>query len=96
MAAFKWTGAILVLFSAGGLGIWSAMQWKGRLRMLETLRQMIYFLKGEITYSRAPLAEALERVGKREPGPLGGLFEAAAEGIYMQEQHLKGITKGLA
>ena len=29
--------AILVLFSAGGLGIWSAMQWKGRLRMLETL-----------------------------------------------------------
>ena len=63
MAAFKWTGAILVLFSAGGLGIWSAMQWKGRLRMLETLRQMIYFLKGEITYSRAPLAEALERVG---------------------------------
>ena len=50
VAAFKWTGAILVLFSAGGLGIWSAMQWKGRLRMLETLRQMIYFLKGEITY----------------------------------------------
>ena len=75
MAAFKWTGAILVLFSAGGLGIWSAMQWKGRLRMLETLRQMIYFLKGEITYSRAPLAEALERVGKREPGPMGSLFE---------------------
>ena len=43
VAAFKWTGAVLVLFSAGGLGIWSAMQWKGRLRMLETLRQMIYF-----------------------------------------------------
>ena len=63
MAAFKWTGAVLVLFSAGGLGIWSAMQWKGRLRMLETLRQMIYFLKGEITYSRAPLAEALEHLG---------------------------------
>ena len=55
VAVFKWTGAILVLFSAGGLGIWSAMQWKGRLRMLETLRQMIYFLKGEITYSRTPL-----------------------------------------
>ena len=94
MAAFKWTGAILVLFSAGGLGIWSAMQWKGRLRMLETLRQMIYFLKGEITYSRAPLAEALERVGKREPGPLGGLFEGAAEGIYMQEgESLQEIWK---
>ena len=42
MAAFKWTGAILVLFSAGGLGIWSAMQWKGRLRMLEILRPVSY------------------------------------------------------
>ena len=56
--------------------------------------QMIYFLKGEITCSRAPLAEAWRRVGKREPGPLGGLFEAAAEGIYMQEgESLQEIWK---
>ena len=73
------------LFSAGGFGIWSAMQWRERLRLLEKLRQMIYFLKGEITYSHAPLAEALERVGKREAGPLGQLFTAAAEGICRQE-----------
>lgn len=85
MAGVKWIGAVLVMFSAGGFGVWSAMQWKGRLRTLEKLRQMIYFLKGEITYSRAPLAEALERVGKREPGPLGGLFTSAAHGICMQE-----------
>ena len=64
--ALKWIGSMLVLFSAGGFGIWSAMQWRERLRLLEKLRQMIYFLKGEITYSHAPLAEALERVGKRE------------------------------
>ena len=37
------------------------MQWRERLRLLEKLRQMIYFLKGEITYSHAPLAEGLER-----------------------------------
>ena len=55
----KWIGSMLVLFAAGGFGIWSAMQWRERLRLLEKLRQMIYFLKGEITYSRAPLAEAL-------------------------------------
>lgn len=46
---------------------------------------MICFLKGEITYSRTPLAEAPEWVGKRESGSLGDLFEAAVEGIYMQE-----------
>ena len=83
--ALKWIGSMLVLFSAGGFGIWSAMQWRERLRLLEKLRQMIYFLKGEITYSHAPLAEALERVGKREAGPLGQLFTAAAEGICRQE-----------
>lgn len=83
--AFKWIGSMLVLFSAGGFGVWSAMQWRERLRLLEKLRQMIYFLKGEITYSHAPLAEALERVGKRDPGPLGRLFTAAAEGICRQE-----------
>ena len=61
---FKCLGAALVLISAPGLGLWLAGQWKERLRQLEKLRQMIYFLKGEITYSHAPLAEALERVGQ--------------------------------
>lgn len=83
--AVKWIGVLLVLFSASGFGVWSAMEWKGRLRLLVSLRQMIYFLKGEITYSHAPLAEALERVGRRTRGPLGQLFTEAARGIYSQE-----------
>lgn len=83
--AFKWIGSLIILFAAGGFGIWSAAQWRERLRLLEKLRQMIYFLKGEITYSHAPLAEGLERVGKREGGPLGTLFTSAAEGICRQE-----------
>ena len=89
--ALKWIGSMLVLFSAGGFGIWSARQWRERLRLLEKLRQMIYFLKGEITYSHAPLAEALERVGKRETGPLGLLFTAAGVGTsisWLTEHYL--------
>ena len=38
-------------------------------------------IKGEITYSRAPLEEALERVGRRENGFLGRLFTGAAREI---------------
>ena len=83
--ALKWIGSLFILVGAGGFGIWSARQWRERLRLLEKLRQMIYFLKGEITYSHAPLAEGLERVGKREPGPLGLLFTLAAQGICRQE-----------
>lgn len=82
---FKCLGAALVLISAPGLGLWLAGQWKERLRQLEKLRQMIYFLKGEITYSHAPLAEALERVGRRSGGPAGQLFIRAAGRICCQE-----------
>lgn len=81
----KWAGAVLVLFSGTGMGVWLAWQWKGRLRVLETLRRMVYFLKGEIVYSHAPLEEALERVGKREAGFLGALFTAASQGIHSRQ-----------
>ncbi len=57
----KWAGIGLVLFSGTGWGMWMAWRWRARLEALETLRQMIFGLKGEITYSRAPLEEALER-----------------------------------
>ena len=58
-----------------------AWRWRARLEALETLRQMIFGLKGEITYSRAPLEEALQRVGRRENGFLGRLFTGAAREI---------------
>ena len=77
----KGIGMILVLFSSAGLGIWSSWCFRGRLKMLERLRQMIYFLKGEITYSHAPLKEAMERVGRREAGSLGQLFLAVSREI---------------
>ena len=57
------------------------MAVEARLAALETLRQMVYCLKGEITYSRAPLEEALDRVGRRESSFLGEMFSGAAQGI---------------
>lgn len=61
----RWIGACLVTFGCTGLGQHMARQWKQRLRWLEQLRQMIYFLKGEILYGHTPLGEALERIGER-------------------------------
>ena len=43
----KWAGIGLVLFSGTGWGMWMAWRWRARLEALETLRQMIFGLKGE-------------------------------------------------
>ena len=61
----RWIGACLVTVGCTGLGQHMAQQWRLRLKALELLRQMIYFLKGEIVYGHTALGEALERVGKR-------------------------------
>lgn len=61
----KWIGACLVTAGCAGLGQHMAHQWKLRLKWLEQLRQMIYFLKGEILYGHTALGTALDRVGER-------------------------------
>ncbi|MDO5415944.1 MAG: stage III sporulation protein AB [Lachnospiraceae bacterium] len=61
----RWIGACLVTAGCAGLGAQMARQWRLRLRWLEQLRQMIYFLKGEILYGHSALGDALKRVGER-------------------------------
>ena len=72
-------GAVLVILGASGFGISMAVQYTKRLSQLEQLRRMIFLLKGQIVYANASLPEAFEAVGKREKGPLGALFLAAAK-----------------
>ncbi len=78
-------GILLTLFSAGGMGLWYTWKWMGRLRTLERLRRMVYVLKGEITYRKAPLADGLEQAGRREGDALGALFLRMAERIRKRE-----------
>lgn len=79
--AGKTVGAAVIILSAAGFGKSLVNQYNSRLRTLEQLRQMIYFLKGEMIYSQAHLAEALERVGKRSRSIPGKVFLAAAKRV---------------
>lgn len=89
----KWMGAFMVTFGCAGLGRYWARQWRLRLRWMEQLRQMMYFLKGEILYGHASLGTALDNVGKRcqkaagERGytALPSFFQAVAQRICRQE-----------
>lgn len=74
----KLLGVILVVVSCAGLGADAVIRMKRRLRLLEQLKVMAHHLKGEILYANAPLPEAFERTGKRNPGNAGSLFLAVA------------------
>lgn len=75
----KLAGAFLVIAACTGLGADAVLRFKHRLRLMETMKRMITHLKGEIVYANAPLAEAFDRTGKRNPGAAGALFRRVAE-----------------
>jgi stage III sporulation protein AB len=72
-------GCVLMICGATGYGICLAARYRHRLELLMKLRQMIYLLKGQITYANATLAEALRLVGERSEGTLAELFCDAAK-----------------
>lgn len=80
----KLTGAVLVIISSGGLGIYLANQWKEHLKTMEELRKMIFLLKGQILYANAPLEEAFERVGEKCSGKLSDFFLTISQRIASQ------------
>ena len=78
-------GGGLVVVSCSGLGFFMAGQWNERLKTAETLRKMMFLLKGEIIYANSPLTEAFEQTGKKAGGELGSLFERVAKRLAGQQ-----------
>ena len=78
-------GAAMVCLGAAGLGWQAASVWRERLELLTALRQLIYYLKGEILYGRGTLAEALLYSGKKAGGPFGTMFKNTAVQIEQRD-----------
>ncbi len=81
----KAVGAICLILGASGFGWHLASLWKQRLALLGSLRQLVYFLKGEILYSHATLAEGLSQAGRKGGGPFGELFLEAARRLEQRD-----------
>lgn len=62
-------GAILVIAGCTGVGFYTGNQLGERLNQIMELVKITEFLKGEITFSRSTLPEAMERIGKRTVNP---------------------------
>ena len=61
----KYAGILIMAGALIAAGFFAAAQWKEKLDILLLIRQMIFFLKGQILYSNSTLPEALLEVGTR-------------------------------
>lgn len=75
----KTAGIILILFSGTGLGFCKSMELDTRLKILETLVQLLLLLKGEIRCTGAALEDAFLDVAAKMPGGYRLFMEKTAK-----------------
>ena len=75
----KTAGIILILFSGTGLGLCKSMELDTRLKILETLVQLLLLLKGEIRCTGAALEDAFLDVAAKMPGGYRLFMEETAK-----------------
>lgn len=71
-------GASLIVLGGSFYGLALARTLHTRVRELQELIRALHLLEGEIAFARAPLPEALERVGRTARGAVGRLFSQLA------------------
>lgn len=71
----KWIGAMMVIVSSGALGFTCSGRLRKRLSQLRAVRQILYMLKGEISYSASTLPEAFSHIARKTPPPFREFLE---------------------
>ena len=75
----KLAGALMIIVSAGGIGISCSVDVKRYCMELRLLKQMLYMLRGEIKYTKTPLEEAFLAISVRMPEPFSLFLKRTAE-----------------
>lgn len=81
----KTVGAVLILLGAAGLGNFYSSRLSARIRLLEEMRLLVFFLKGEILYANSSLQEAFRKGGERLGGELGEFAGRVAERLGQRQ-----------
>ena len=69
---WKMIGSILVLTATSGAGFLYGMEQQDYLEKLLYIRHIIYMLKGELEYTKAPLGEVFGQAAVRVREPYKG------------------------
>lgn len=67
----KWLGSILIITACSGIGLCKGQEMQWHLKELEQIKQLFYLLRSELQYTKAPLAEVFERIGRKTGGKYG-------------------------
>lgn len=70
----KIVGAIMILLASSMLGILYSREVEKKLSTLYEIQQILLMLKGEITYHKAPVAEAFCEISKHVKEPFCSFF----------------------
>lgn len=72
-------GALLLFAACCGAGFEKSRQCRGRVCQLRELIKISDFLKGEISFAKSTLPEALERIGEKTVDPFSDFVKKLAE-----------------
>ena len=84
----KIIGAILVIASSTGIGLYFSNLTKGRVTDLKALKRNIFILRGDIRYGNTPLPEAIEALAIRN----NDNFKEFFHGVVLELKKLDGLT----
>lgn len=70
----KWLGSILIIVACSAIGICKGQEMQWHLKDLEQIKQLFYMLRSELQYTKAPLTEVFEKLGKKVGGRYGEWF----------------------
>lgn len=75
----KIVGSLMVILSSTGIGYLLSMQLSSRQKELKTVERMMMLLKGEISYGKSTLPEALSHIGQRVDEPFAGFLTTLSQ-----------------
>ena len=74
-------GCALIMLCAAKIGFDEAARYGKRVLEIRDFQTALLALKGEISFCRTPLAEALSKTGERLKTPVAEIFKKTAEGL---------------
>ncbi|MCH5251686.1 MAG: stage III sporulation protein AB [Lachnospiraceae bacterium] len=87
----KWLGMCMVLVGCFSIGVWYSLMYARRIKNLLACKKAILIIRGEISYGRSPLPQALLQASGRVSGSIRTFLEDVCEKMEQGGARLDSI-----